>query len=402
LARICTPDGGIRDCPIEWPGARRQIRCLSYTGLRLDKHKTKPMTTTSELERALQYPLGERLPTHGAAVAVLPGIKWLRMPLPFALDHVNIWLLRDRVDGREGWTVIDTCIDWPKSRAAWQQIFDTALDGLPVVRVLVTHMHPDHVGLAHWLCERWSTPGHECRLWMSNTDYQTARYASQIVNDQVGERLADYFASHGVTDQDRLQQIRARKSYYHNMVPALPSAFARLLDGGTLTIGGMTWRCIAGYGHAPEHMALYCEQLNVLISGDMMLPRISTNVSVHESEPEADPLTLFLQSIDRFAPLPRDVLILPSHGRPFRGLHTRIQQLHDHHRDRLDDVMTMARTRPVSACDVLPVLFKRPLDLHQTTFALGEAVAHLHRLWHAGSLRRARAADGIWRFEAVA
>ncbi len=351
------------------------------------------MPVAAELERALHYPLADRLPPRGGAVELAPGVKWLRMALPFALDHVNLWLLRDRIDGREGWTVVDTGIDRSETRADWEQVFAAELQGLPVLRLIVTHMHPDHVGLAHWLCERWEAP-----LWMSGTDYQAARYACQVVNSFGGERLADHFFSHGMTDADDLAQVRNRKSYYSGLVPALPPSFVRLMDGMTLTIGGLAWRCIAGYGHAPEHMALYCEALNLLISGDMVLPRISTNVSVYEMEPEADSLTLFLDSIDRFLPLPRDVLVLPSHGKPFVGLHTRIAQLHEHHRERLEEVMAAARHGPLSAHEVLPVLFRRPLDLHQTTFALGEAVAHLHRLWFAGRLRRERDALGIWRF----
>lgn len=351
------------------------------------------MSLAAELERALHYPLGDQLPPPGRATELRPGVKWLRMQLPFALDHINLWLLRDRFQGREGWTVVDTCIDRAESRADWEKVFEAELEGLPIVRVLVTHMHPDHVGLAHWLCERWNAP-----LWMSGTDYQTARYACQVVNSFGGERLADYFFSHGMTDPADLEQIRNRKSYYRGLVPALPPSYARLMDGATVTIGGLAWRCIAGYGHAPEHMALYSEQLNILISGDMVLPRISTNVSVYEMEPEADSLTLFLNSIDRFLPLPEDVLVLPSHGKPFHGLHTRIGQLHDHHRERLAEVVEAARARPVSAYDMLPVLFRRPLDLHQTTFALGESVAHLHRLWHAGQLVRTRDERGVWRF----
>jgi glyoxylase-like metal-dependent hydrolase (beta-lactamase superfamily II) len=171
-----------------------------------------------------------------------------------------------------------------------------------------------------------------------------------------------------------------------------------LLDGRTLRIGEHTWQCISGYGHAPEHMALYCEALGVLLGGDMMLPRISTNVSVHPQEPEADALTLFLRSIDRFQTLPQDTLVLPSHGKPFTGLHTRIQQLHAHHAERLQEVMGACRLAPCSAADVLPVLFKRPLDFHQTTFALGEAVAHLHALWYRGDLQRQRDPDGVYRF----
>ncbi|WP_423459715.1 MBL fold metallo-hydrolase [Ottowia sp. VDI28] len=347
----------------------------------------------TELESALHYPFGDDLLASGGTLEVAPGIKWLRIALPFVLNHINLWLLRDRIDGREGWTVVDCCIDRPESRAAWETVFATQLNGLPVLRVIVTHMHPDHIGLAHWLCERWNAP-----LWISGTDYQTARYACEVVNSFGGERLAQYFFSHGMTKAEDLEQIRNRKSYYRNLVPAVPASYARLMDGGTVTIGGNAWRCIAGYGHAPEHMSLYCEAQGVLLGGDMMLPRISTNVSVYEMEPEADALTLFLDSIDRFKPLPEDTLVLPSHGKPFKGLHTRIQQLHDHHRDRLAEVMEAAQAGPVSAYDVLPVLFRRPLDLHQTTFALGESVAHLHRLWYAGKLKRERDAEGIWRF----
>jgi glyoxylase-like metal-dependent hydrolase (beta-lactamase superfamily II) len=129
-----------------------------------------PMTLADELERALRYPLADRLPPPGGAIELAPGIKWLRMALPFALNHINLWLLRDRLDGRDGWTVIDTCIDHPESRADWERLFAAELDGLPILRVLVTHMHPDHVGLVHWLCARWSTPERECRLWTSAAD----------------------------------------------------------------------------------------------------------------------------------------------------------------------------------------------------------------------------------------
>ncbi|MEY4713388.1 MAG: hypothetical protein RIS88_2838, partial [Pseudomonadota bacterium] len=213
-----------------------------------------------------------------------------------------------------------------------------------------------------------------------------------------GEGAARFFASHGLTDPASLDKVRARSGYYATMVPTVPDHFRRLMDGDVVTLGGRGWRCISGYGHAPEHIALYCESLGVLIAGDMILPRISTNVSVHDSEPEADPLAAFLASIDKLRALPADTLVLPSHGKPFTGLHLRIDQLHAHHRDRLDEVLTACAERPGSAADMLPILFKRPLDLHQTTFAMGEAVAHLHMLWHAGELRRQRDATGVWRF----
>jgi len=346
-----------------------------------------------QLEARLHYPLGDTLPASGRSLEVASGVRWIRMGLPFALDHINLWMLRDELDGRQGWTVVDCCIAHDAAKAQWETIFANELEGLPVLRVIVTHMHPDHIGLADWLCERW-----RCRLWVSATDFSMARIGSQSTTGFGGEAAATFFAANGLSDPESLAKIRGRASYYPNLVPSVPSAYRRLYDGLQVPIGGRRWRCISGYGHAPEHMALQCEQLGVLISGDMVLPRISTNVSVYDQEPEADSLTLFLDSLEKYLPLPAETLVLPSHGKPFTGLHERIQQLKDHHRDRLDEVMQACNERPSSAADVLPVLFPRALDLHQTTFAMGEAVAHLHWLWMAGQLRRERDAMGVWRF----
>jgi len=185
-------------------------------------------------------------------------------------------------------------------------------------------------------------------------------------------------------------------------VPAVPRQYRRLLDGQVLRIGAHDWRCIAGYGHAPEHISLYCAALGVLISGDMILPRISTNISVIDLEPEADPLPLFLASIARLRELPEGTLVLPSHGKPFTGLHERVNQLTQHHDRHFEDVIAACRDKPCSAADLLPVLFRRKLDLHQTTFAMGEAVAHLHALAGMGRLRGHLDADGIRRFSVTA
>jgi glyoxylase-like metal-dependent hydrolase (beta-lactamase superfamily II) len=263
-------------------------------------------------------------------------------------------------------------------------------------------MHPDHMGLAHWLTERWSTATREVRLWCSATDYNTARLASTAVTGFGGAETARFMASHGLTDPASQEKIKARTNYYASMVPQVPKSYRRVMDGDLLRIGAHDWRCIAGYGHAPEHIALHGEALGTLISGDMVLPRISTNISVHDVEPESNPLTLYLDSITRLKALPADTLVLPSHGRPFRGLHTRIDQLVAHHDERLADVMTACAEAPCSAADLLMLLFKRHLDLHQTTFAMGESVAHLHALWLAGRLKRSRGADGIYRFAAAA
>jgi len=342
-------------------------------------------------ERELHYPFGDAVPVPGAVRDIAPGVRWVRMGLPFALDHINLWLLEDGA----GWTIVDCGITSDPTKAAWEQVFANELQGKPVTRVIATHMHPDHIGLAHWLTERWS-----CRLWVSATDFSVARLSSQTTSGFGGERAAAFFASHGLTDPDSVAKVRARANYYAGMVPKVPEAYRRLMDGMVVRIGAHDWRCIAGYGHAPEHIALHCPELNLLISGDMVLPRISTNVSVYDLEPESNPLTLYLDSLARYEGLARDTLVLPSHGKPFTGLQVRIRQLRDHHDERLAEVIGACGDKPCHAAELLPVLFKRKLDLHQTTFAMGEAIAHLHTLWYAGRLARARGDDGVWRFSA--
>ena len=345
------------------------------------------------LEKELHYPLGDALPAPGFHMTVAPDVHWLRMALPFALDHINLWLIRDQLDGVDGWCIVDCCLDNPQARAQWQQVFDNVLMGLPVLRVLATHLHPDHLGLAHWLCDHWQVP-----LYISATDYHTAR--TLIANPppaQAGQSPT-FFRSHGLQDPQVLAALTDRSLQFVHMVPALPSQFVRLTDGMPLQIGAHVWQCISGYGHAPEHIALYCPDLNVLISGDMVLPKISTNVSVYAQEPEGNALALFLASLKKFDDLPEDTLVLPSHGRPFKGLHTRTSQLHAHHQERLEEVMQACAVKASSAHDMLPVIFKRPLNFHQTTFAMGESVAHLHLLWYSGQLKRRQDAQGVWRF----
>ena len=349
----------------------------------------------NELEKQLHYPLGDTLPAPGATLTVAPGVKWLRMALPFALNHINLWLLRDEIDGRPGWSVVDCCISLDEAKAQWEQIFANELEGLPILRVIVTHMHPDHIGLAHWLCQRW-----QVRLWISATDYTMARIGTQGSTGFSGDTMAAFFASHGLNDPDSIEKIKGRSSYFPKLVPSVPRQYRRMMDGDALTIGGRHWACISGYGHAPEHISLYCNETRVLIGGDMMLPRISTNVSVYDQEPESNPLKQFLDSIDKFRALDAQTLTLPAHGKPFIGLYERIQQLHEHHSDRLAEVMEACTARPCSAADMLPVLFKRALDLHQTTFAMGESIAHLHMLWFEGRLQRTLDEDGVYRFQA--
>ncbi|MEO5732745.1 MAG: MBL fold metallo-hydrolase [Rubrivivax sp.] len=353
-------------------------------------------------ESALHYRFGDTLPEPGTTLEVAPGVRWLRMGLPFALDHINLWLLRDCIEGVEGWTIVDCGIADDATRANWSRIFDSGdLQGLPVLRLIVTHMHPDHIGLAHWLCE-----SHDLRLWISATDYNVARIGSESTSGFGRDSAAHFCARHGLVDPQALEQVRQRGGHYVNMVPAVPRSFRRLMDGMPVRIGTRTWHCIAGYGHAPEHIALHAPSTpdgggSLLISGDMVLPRISTNVSVGDMEPEADPLPLYLASIERFRALPADTLVLPSHGKPFTGLHTRIDQLQAHHQARFAEVLAACADAPLSAADLLPVLFKRKLDPQQTPFAMGESVAHVHALAGMGKVTAVQGDDGVLRWRTL-
>lgn len=349
-------------------------------------------------EQKLHYPFGDALPEPGLTRPIADGVAWVQMPLPFALNHINLWLLRDEIDGRQGWTIVDCGVAREDTKALWERVFETSLDGLPVLRVLVTHMHPDHIGLADWLCQRWQAP-----LWISMTDFMTASFWSSRAGGSGagGEGAVAHFARHGLIDPESQAKIRERSNYYLGLVPSVPPRFTRLMHGDTVRIGRHDWRVITGYGHAPEHVSLFCADLNLLISGDMVLPRISTNISVFDHEPDANPLPLYLKSLEAYADLPEDTLVLPSHGRPFTGLHERIRQQQEHHAERLAEVLAACREGPRSTTDIVPVLFKRALDLHQLTFAMGEALAHLHALYHAGKLRRQTGEDGIIRFTAA-
>jgi glyoxylase-like metal-dependent hydrolase (beta-lactamase superfamily II) len=347
-------------------------------------------------DAALHYPLDAQVPQGGQTLELLPGLLWLRMPLPFALDHINLWLIRDHMDtptGRlDGWTLVDCGVNNEVTRQHWVEVFTHALQGLPLLRVMVTHMHPDHIGCADWLTTRW-----QCPMWVSASDFLAAHQASTRTTGFGGEAAALHFARHGLQDPESMAQIRARANYYPSMVPQVPSSYQRILHGDRIRIGEHEWQAHVGYGHAPEHMSFHCPALEVLISGDMVLPRISTNVSVIDLEPEGNPLPLYLQSLAQMRLLPAQTLVLPSHGKPFTGLHTRIDQLMAHHQERFAEVRLACQT-PQSAADIVPVLFKRQLDLHQMTFAMGEAIAHLHALWRAGELQRHASADGVWRF----
>ena len=328
-------------------------------------------------------------PAAGETREVAPGIHWLRMPLPFALDHINLWLFADRHEGRPAWTIVDTGYGLDEVRACWEQILGR-LDA-PVCRILVTHFHPDHLGLARWLQEKTDAP-----IWMTAGEYLTAHAVFHEMGGHGTAPMLSQFRAHGL-DQTRLAALEKRANSYARGVPSLPQTYFRMFDGDRVTIGEKLWQIRVGYGHSPEHASLYCADAGVLISGDMLLPKISTNISVFAVTPGADSLAQYLDSLDRYRELPDETLVLPSHGQPFVGIHNRVAAQHAHHEERLR-VLEDACAEPRSAADLLATLFPRELDTHQVMFAMGEAIAHLNRLEVAGRLIREDGCDGVIRF----
>lgn len=333
----------------------------------------------------LRYPLAAQ-PAPGTLLPVADGVYWLRMPLPFALDHINLWLLRDG----NGWAIVDTGFGTDVTKQLWERIFADHLGQRPVTRIIVTHLHPDHIGLAAWLAERFAVD-----VWMTQTEFLLAHAVWAAKSGDAFAGLVGLYAQHGL-DEKSLAMVASRAGAYRSGVPSLPVTLRRLIDGDLVTIDDRPWRVIVGRGHSPEHASLYCAPLGVLISGDMVLPRITTNVSVAPFEPEGDPLGLFLASLKRFADLPPDTLVLPSHGLVFHGLHARLAQLAEHHEERFG-IILQACAHPRSAAELLGHLFKRELDAHQLSFAMGEAIAHLNCLMHARRLHRMQD-GGAYRF----
>jgi glyoxylase-like metal-dependent hydrolase (beta-lactamase superfamily II) len=361
----------------------RTLECLSM-------NDPRPAAVASPIApAALEYPF-DHPPAPGTWYAIAPGVFWLRMPLPFALDHINLWVLQDG----PGWTLVDTGFNSQVTRDLWDRLVDNAFAALPVQRVIVTHFHPDHFGLAGWLTRRFGVT-----LWMTEAEFLTAQIHCAQLPPVAREAAIELFARHGL-DAERQESLRQQKHSYARAVSEPPASFNRMLDGDQISIDGRSWQVITGYGHAPEHAALYCAEIGALIAGDMVLPKISTNVSVWPTEPDGDPLSLFLHSVDRYAALPERTLILPSHGLPFYGLRARAAALREHHRLRLDEVLT-ACAEPVSAADVIPILFRRQLDTHQVSFAMGEAIAHLNHLMLQRKVARTLDSHGVLRFHRI-
>jgi glyoxylase-like metal-dependent hydrolase (beta-lactamase superfamily II) len=341
--------------------------------------------------RGLHYPCGRWVPESGTTHEIAPGILWFRMPLPFGLDHINLWAL----DAGDGWALVDTGVNMPRTRGYWEALLAGPLAGKPVTRVIVTHYHPDHLGLAGWLCERTGVP-----LEIARTEYLLARTLTLDVRAAPPEEAVAFSIRAG-WPEEAVDTMRAKPwGSFHKIVYPLPAGFKRIRDGDVLTIGTRQWTVVTGRGHAPEHSCLVSDD-GIMISGDQVLPRITSNVSVYPTEPYADPLGDWLESIKRLRQIDPNVLVLPAHNEPFFGLHTRLDQLDEDHADKLEKLEAFC-AEPRTAFESFATLFRKPIGESDYGIATGEAFAHLHWLEERGKVRRLTGSDGVDRFVTIA
>lgn len=324
-------------------------------------------------------------PESGGIMPVADGVLWLRMPLPFALGHINLWLLQDS----DGWAIVDTGVSTEDCQNVWLNTFANAVDGRPVTRVLVSHLHPDHSGLAGWLTETL-----DIELLMSREEYLLCRILAADTGRPAPEAGIRFYKGAGYS-QKALHNYQKMFGTFGTYVSPLPESYRRLQDDDLLRIADKEWQVIVGRGHSPEHACLYCAELNLFISGDQLLPTISSNVSVHPTEPAANPLAEWMSSLqDLKKKVPDDVLVLPAHGKPFRGAHTRLDQL-THEHDTGLAALRETCMEPKRAIDVFPTLFKAKVSGSNLMFATGESIAHLNYLLNADQMTVSTDDDGV-------
>lgn len=327
-------------------------------------------------------------PAPGAVIEVAPGILWTRISLPFRLDHVNIYLIEDG----DGWAVLDTGLGTEETMAAWETLVAGALAGARLTRLIVTHMHPDHIGLAGWLCRRFGIG-----MLTSQTTWLTCLHASLSPDALDATPYREMYMRNGL-DAATTDIVVTQGHRYLRMVTPLPPTFRRVVAGDIIAIGRRVFQVLTGDGHAPEQVMLYCPEDRLFFAADQVLAKISPNVGVWPVDPDGDPLALFLRSQAALrAGMPADTLVLPGHHLPFRGLHFRCEALAAHHEERCGLIAEACAQRPCTVVDLLPVLFKMTLDPHQLGFAFGETHAHVNYMVGQGRLRWVNDSSGISR-----
>ncbi|CAN7709100.1 MBL fold metallo-hydrolase [Aminobacter sp. LjRoot7] len=330
-------------------------------------------------------------PAPGRTIEVADGIFWARLPLPFQLDHVNVYLLED--DG--GWTVIDTGTDSLTNHDHWNQLLAETVPGRPLRRVIVTHFHPDHVGVAGWLCRSHNVP-----LVMTESELALAQRMLATEETTTHARFHSIYRLNGM-EPDLADQVVANGHDYHRWVSELPDEVTILHAGEEFRIGKRNFRLMVGGGHSPEHAMLYDAEGKVLICADQVLARISPNISIVPSDPEGNPLSYYLDSLEMLRrEVPDSALVLPGHDIPFHGLHARAQALRLHHESRCAAIVAACRHRRLSARELVPHTFLREFDHRQIGFALTETIAHVNLLLATRQLS-ASVIDEVKRFTSI-
>ena len=331
-------------------------------------------------------------PAPGSLTEIAPGIRWLRLPLPYRLDHVNIYL----IENESGWTALDSGLGDDPCKQAWEAALAGPLKGQGLKSLIVSHFHPDHVGLAGWLCERF-----DLELTMPRPEYLHSLLLQFAPADYGEEVFRPFYKRHGLS-AEATEVVLSRGHEYLKRTTGVPASYHRIKHGDTLAVGDRAFQVLTGGGHALEQAMLYRPEERLFLAADQVIARISPNVSVHPMEPDLDALGIYLNSLRAVrASVAADVLVLPGHGLPFHGLHDRVEELIDHHAARCGELGAACRERPLSVAEIVPFLFSRPLDAHQTGFAFGEVLAHVNHMLGRGELRLETDTGGVDRYRTV-
>ncbi len=331
-------------------------------------------------------------PATGEVTEIVDGVYWLRMSLPMeGLDHINLYFLRD---GDE-FVVVDTGLGWHTAMDIWRQIFKDNMNGARVNRVICTHLHPDHAGLAGWMCRKFGAP-----LLMTMGEYFLCRLMAADTGNPAPAEGVVFYKRAGFTDA-QIELYKSKFGGFGKAISPLPDGYQRIRDGEDIEINRQAWRVIVGSGHSPEHACLYSSALDILISGDQLLPNISSNISVWPTEPEGNPLEDWIRSCHKLkSTVPKNTLVLPAHGIPFRGAHYRLSKLIKHHELALERLHKYC-LEPKLSTEVYPVLFRRSINDGNRSMAVGESIAHLNCLRARGLMTRSLNQAGQYLYRSI-
>jgi glyoxylase-like metal-dependent hydrolase (beta-lactamase superfamily II) len=328
----------------------------------------------------------QRPPAYGELTDLLPGLFWVRLPMPAAPNHVNCWLL----DNGPGWTMVDCGLNTDDSFEMWDKLWRGLLRSRPLQNLTLTHAHADHSGLAGFFVKET-----KCSVRMTLAEWLSGWKTWHEREEAPDEHFASFLKRNGASADDAAGIAEAQR-HQKFLGGRPPREFTRIRDGDVITMGRRDWQVITAGGHSVEHALFFCESEKILIAGDQVLSHMTPSVIAPVAQPEANPMQEYLNALTLLEALPTDTLVLPSHGLPFRGLQARLAQLREHHQARLDDVMSVINGR-TNAFLVAQEIFPRVLYANPRQ-AFGEALAHLNMLASTARLTRDVDGDGVIAF----